>query len=562
MAAVAVLLAAGAGCVGGGEAERLWSGSYGPCTRDADCVTGLKCDLSASLCLARAGQTELLSVLLTPTDGREALIEEQYVGIQAGDDGVLNLLMHRPLRLVGRVYLQGGLPVTADKVRVVAVSEGDIPGKDYHHDASYPTDEAGRFDLLIQNGRTYDIYIQLWEEEAGAPVPPYHLRRSFLPDWGAADPYELKWEIQLPASDGYRIVKGVVYGSSVLKDPLPGAMVFAYSEGSGAMSNSPRCGEDGSFELLLPSGPDGDGRDDWRIHVQSPDSSPLVWEFTSTETFDLTRLTDALVLSIGDAAKQASVTIEPNPLFAGTTGDANAMVSVFLEGRLASGILRMEGQFYADEDWLLPLPPGSYAGALLPAATSVHGLTSFGFDLGEDDLVFKVSPQLKAQVMGRVLAPDGRPVPDAKVTAVYLRPLDNALPLPEHRFETRSDGYALYELWLDPGLYLLYVDPPDDMALPRLILEGVTVDMNQTRDLQLPLPALIRGRIEAAASQGGVEPAAPNGNGAAGISSVRIEVFSAGSAGGKGTCALSQTWSGEDGSYALLIPFRPVQNAD
>jgi hypothetical protein len=127
--------------------------------------------------------------------------------------------------------------------------------------------------------------------------------------------------------------------------------------------------------------------------------------------------------------------------------------------------------------------------------------------------------------------------------------------VPERRFETYSEADGSFLLLLDPGYYLFILDPPEGSGLPRTLLDGLTVDSAQVRQLRFADPLAVTGLISAAASQGAGASLAPGTDtGGSPIAGVKLEFYPADASAPASREPLVTGYSDAKGRYLLVLP--------
>jgi hypothetical protein len=547
------LLALGA-CAGDGSDAAI--PGFGSCGDTSDCAEGLVCSPAWSICVADGGAATLVRARLVPPTESTSWVEEQYGALSLSFDGMLNLLMHRPVQVAGQVYQAGGLPFGDAKLRVVAAAPGEIPGKDYHADA-FQSGGAGGFSINLSPGRLYDIYLDFKAEGDQAlvdPLPPYHVRRSFSPDWASASPWELSWEVILPAPQDYLRISGTLVTTLASGTPVVGARVFAYSRASGDTSTIAETDEAGHFELRVqPPGEDHSLTPEYALHVQASVSNGMVPELITTTSYfffedqDLGRLETGA----GDQLQPFALTV----LLAPGAIPPRTDLTLHLQGQVGLGSLRLEYPVFPDEPLELNLPPGTYTAAVIPGTDSELAVASFSFTLGTVGIAHQLTLEDRPEVSGRLTTSEGNPVPGARLTAVFYSCLGGPVQVPERRFDTTSDADGAFSLLLDPGYYLFILSPPEGSGLPRTLLDGITVDSPQVRLLRFADPIALTGQISGAASQGtsGADNTGTD-SGATPIPGIKLEFYSASGSGPASREPLATGYSDAEGRYLLVLP--------
>ena len=476
------------------------------CGEDSDCPSGLECHLESHLCaLPDLVELDAALRLVPPSEGMVA-VEEQYPQMVVNNRDPLNLKMHRPIQINGRVLLQGAPLVSSQQAHIVAVAPGDIPGLSLHQEAkalqtSYTTGDGTTrtgFEFQVMEDSVYDIYVHLSQAEMGE-VPPVHVRRSFSPKPGSSEPFQLEWDIEVPDFDQYLVVTGTVVSLEDPPSPVQSAKVVGFSQDTGNITSTGVTNAAGEFTVLVPPPADVQGEE---VSFQVRPS--LDNELVPSAVFDDIQVKEDMELgelTVGSLANLVPVTV----LVADEAG-------IFTPQTLGGTVVRFSGgedgsQFLVERtvssqsQVAFSLPPGTYVLSVVPPAYSTLGIHQELLKIdgnGESGQSVQVALQSKPRIHGWVLDPQGAELARAHVVATFTGKgvYPDTAPLATRKVDAWSDDSGHYEMNLDPGQYSLVIDPPAGSGLPRRVLRNVFVSNSQQRTLRISYPVLVTGRID------------------------------------------------------------------
>jgi hypothetical protein len=512
------------------------------CQSDSDCGDGLVCDLKAHRCVADSELSLTGWLRLVPPSQGVQGVEEQYAALELSSREELTLMLHRPIRVTGRVLVEGN-PLSSEKAKIVAVATGAIPDLKVHQDAKVAAtglaggDKPG-FELWVSEDVTYDVYVYLPAGEDGQEYPPYHVRRQFSRRSDPVDPFTYDWQIEVPPPSEYLALTGCI-----LKDgagnPLAGARVTAVSPEGGNLSSTALTDALGCFEVLVQP-PEALEGDEYELRLQpSPENElvPKVPVATATVTGP-TDLGDMTVSGL-DSLLHVSVVLTarldtpPAADFKGKEAEEKAREAAILQqdrlaadlhdsvvrltGQVGDGMLEVErtvvdvkfetdltaGRVQATARVEFDVPPRSYVLSVLPAVESRLGIyQQLVHYYAGDKEVPDLQVFLKDKALTRIRVSDaaGFPVLGAQVMATLTGKgkYPDTAPLPMRKFQAEEDlsEAGLYRMSLDPGEYTLVVDALPGSGLPRLVERNLYISgESQQRSFVMPVPAAITGLV-------------------------------------------------------------------
>jgi hypothetical protein len=237
------------------------------------------------------------------------------------------------------------------------------------------------------------------------------------------------------------------------------------------------------------------------------------------------------------------------------TGAAVRFATVIESGSNGETRYVRVAQTGADGNAAIPLVPGStgqtrdYVVTVIPPADSALGALclatySVGSAVTESPRVGAVIGLPRRVVArGRLLSSKGRPAAMVLVRATRQGNLfkpECGGDLASPPTETMSDASGRYRLMLDPGDYRLEYVPPRGAALPMMVEERVSVVEPLDREVTLPEPVLVEGRVV--------------GPGGEAVGDAEVRAFGKDAAGDIQLQGLAS--SGPDGVFRLVLPRR------
>jgi len=555
------------------------------CQTDNSCMDGLVCDPAVNVCVAPEPADMEISIRLVPPAEGSDMVEEQYAGLDLGESNTFRFVIQRPIRVLGTVTDASGDAV--DDYKIVARSDGEIPGMDYYETSEavavndFTQDYLGGdgFELYLKPDKVYDVYVH---PSSGAPqaFPPFHARRSFTVGEEADHPYTSKWELNLPDPSEYLRISGQVVMSGSSPEPISGAKVFARAPETGETSTSAQTDKDGWFEILVqPPEADDTGllkAPAYEVHVRPSEGNPVVPQVIVATEMIFSEDQDLGFLEVGYMGPSATVTLavqDPSGLFlADRLGDTAVRVS----GEIGKGTVTVEDVVDGTGLVFFSLPPGEYIVSAMPPADGDLALLQQPLTVAVDrpEVNSALRLEQRPELSGWVLSPDGSPVAGVEVTAIFTGKgaYPTTSPLPERSFITTTDDEGAYLLRLDPGQYRIIADPPVVSGLPRRIERYVFVTSSEQRTLWLDKPVVVSGTVEAYPpidAAGRVEPAvfpAPEGEPEIPATitpttplpapDVKVEIYlhEPDADSDEGLPPVAESFTDDTGSYLLILP--------
>lgn len=394
------------------------------CESHSDCDGELVCDLKVGVCVKDEAVKLSAWFRLKPPPKGVLAVEEHYAAMEVSSEQDVQLTLHRPIRVIGRVLLEDN-PLMSQEASIVAVALGTIPDLNIYEDANATqghfdyengmTEQPG-FEFLVAEGVVYDIFVRLAAGTDGAERPPYHVRRSFGKSDMSQDPFAYEWDITVPGEGSYVHLIGCVWTEGEEMVPVVGAEVRAVASESGNESTASVTDEDGCFDVavqplvaLVP--------ETYELRLKGTYVNPLIPSMTLTEvevtqSVEMDKLVDLgelMIPPVGELREYEVVisaavdTSRAEDLWAKNATEyarelAEELASelteelvgtqVLLAGQFAEGTLRLdfevaEATTEIDEEVGLvtvtvrhtfELPPGSYAVNVVPEFHSRFGI--------------------------------------------------------------------------------------------------------------------------------------------------------------------------------------------
>ncbi len=540
------------------------------CDSDRNCEDGLVCHALGRVCAVDQSMPVSGWVRLVPPQDTVLAVEEQYPRIDIETGEPLNLQLHRRIRVTGRVLLEGVATVTSLEANLVAVAVGEIPGLSLHHEARSTKVSFGDgqnktgFELWLAQDQTYDVYVHP-SEPALAHLPPFHVRRSFFPPAQSSTSDEVTWDIELPSEERYLSVRGSLLMTDPFRSPLAQAKVVAFSSTTGRISSTGISDEDGFFEIRLqpPDHPEGET---YVLRLRPTEPNPVVPQLNLIERV-FTESTDLGVLTVPGLSRRVDVTVlvmnESGVHVAGAMHGTTVRLSTTVPG----GLLETETDLDTSGSVRMSVPPGTYVLTVVPSEAAMTGIHQELVAVPEDvpAVVFQVALKDKLKLQGRVLDWKTREVPGARITATFtgkgLYP--ETSPLGTRRTDTVTDSNGSYKLFVDPGQYLLQVDPPERTGLPKTVIPNVYLATSQQRTLYVSSPTVLAGRVfghlvPSGETTANAESPAAGSPFASPVAGVRVEFY--GDVSGRSSqdtvtpVPLAHARTDENGGFVLVLP--------
>jgi hypothetical protein len=521
----------------------------GECEVDGDCPALNAC--LSSMCVARAGPAGYrAAVELEPAlESPHARREHPAVTFTA-DPATLEL----DRRISVHAVLLPAIPEPSDRassVEVVLSLPSLLPGR---------PENSVNADAINQGPRmNYEATVGVPERWLERParlrvVPNMPVDRILCP-WQLDAVVSADLVVPLPGDSDTVRVEGRIVSAA------PDGGMLAYEArlfaGNRLLSNLGRTDANGKFLLRAQKQLLTD-RNDATIEIAQADfknpSTSLVLPFAGESanlgevTFPAIPAPVGFVVPVYDAQSQGTNLKAPV---------AGASVRFFTRiGSATSAEVQYvrTGQTGVEGTATIPLLPGSgsdtreYVVSVVPPADSPTGsLCVPKFFIAAAVATNRVTATIflprKAVLTGQVLRWDGKPAPRMNLRATRI----DASFAPEcgtNLASPPSDGAAAedgtFQLLLDPGDYMLELDPPSGSGLPRHALPLLKVTApNTDLDITLPEGILVDGKVISPAG----EP----------VAATRVRVFPIDGGG----ALLGTTLSGPDGSFRLVLPRLP-----
>ncbi len=447
---------------------------HAPCGSSADCGRkNLIC--FESNCIA-TGTAPPLQVEVTPGGGRYKVTD--FPNRTFPSSGVLDFEVLPPTHVQGSVLRGGVAPMPLSDVEIVLAQDPALlPDRLPLTFQGRTAASTGAFDLLVSPGR----YAVTLLPPNGEPT------QSEVAITITASGTNL--QIPLPGDDAIWRLSGTVVALGV---PVAFASVIAVDDLTRApLAQAIVTDGAGKFSrMLLPENPPP-----FRLRVAASPKAPLLPTFADSEIVP--------VDPSWSAKNPVSVDQDVGAFGAATTltgrvhdADGNPIPSA--EVRVATAAIhKWHWSGFAVTDavglYSLVLPLGTYDITALPPphASSQMLVQPLEMQLQAGTTTLDIScPPRQSIGPTHVFDADGNSVAGAVVTAE--RQADNLVP--RRTYQAVTDDGGAFTVALDPGDYVVSVDPPSDSAAPRLVI-GVSKSGPRLSNLTLPAAAQIHGTV-------------------------------------------------------------------
>ena len=468
----------------GDDAELLDSAVVG-CTTAEQCSPGLTCVSNTCVLPAAAGQ---LSVEVTPA-GDSAFVRTQLLDVPV-DGQTVNIRLTLPTLFEIQVLDSQDVPIAAD-VRLFATNA--IPGRELATSTFVSASDPAPLRLVEGD---YSVFVQP-AIGPGLEVQDFTVRSR--PD------LETK-TFKLP--ERYRRLSGVVTSERSNQVRLGGVRVRAFGDQSGLVSTTTVTDGSGAYELLLP-----DTKDEqfFRVEATQAEDRQPTWSYqrllrveqdedrihdipmelvnpgdqgtARLQIVGLDRLGIPQPVQNALVTLTATVPIDESPHLYTVSGTTNS-----------EGLVRPPGRDIAR----LSLIRARYRVEVLPPSTSEFGQQIATIDLTNAGRGFSLDEQIsvprRTEISGTLRSAQDQPIRQALVS---FRPLRADL-IPR---ETVSDADGLFTVLVDPGPYIMVVEPLEtnvgDEAIPvfTVAVEITDAPSINLSVVQAPVGVVVQGAV-------------------------------------------------------------------
>jgi hypothetical protein len=468
------------------------------CTDNNDCPTNLEC--LESLCTDDDHPTWPLLLRFRPPVNAAAG-DGEVSNVVFGESPILNIpdvKLPVPVEIIGSARLPSGtnLPVkvtaraqsnTYPQLTYVGETTDDVNGPRFalRLPAVWPGEDSSLVAVIYR--------LTVVPKEADR-YPPWTVNPFQIPAEGG------RVNLDLPNPETQISYSAKVLQSNTNLAPVPQLRVYAVDNDGRTISTDVRTDQLGQFTIhfwATSAGMTGT----LRIRP-TPESGPypsLDRPVTVPDSTAMPSDEESVTMTVGNTG-----TVE---WFSGIVRGSDFITGARLHfrGEIGNGVYRYDvvqtndlGHFRA------LLYPGSYTVDIVPPINSRYRITRVTEPV-ESGQEIEFRPQKRANVSGRILAPDGEPIANATVEATLqkasfadprLSRENEVSPSRRQRIQTNNSGG--YVLQLDPGSHDLRIVPPTVSGLPdfRQRLEITALDTILTDvDIQIPPASGLQVRV-------------------------------------------------------------------
>jgi hypothetical protein len=534
---VAAALAAAGACGADDEGE---------CSRDSQCASGSACVSHG--CVVRIGpeaqrwSLEVAPKLETPYAVRE--LPDHLLG-----SGPVLLEVDRPISMSARIGRQAYEPSeTPSSVHVVLSVASTIPGR---RGLQFEGDGVS-----TGAGQPYEAKVSLPSAVIGRPgqlmVVPLAPLDRWMPPWVFDVMVTESTTVALPGTEGVLTLEGSVDAAPPTgTEPVPyDGRLFIRDR---LVSNVARTDPAGKLLLRVQKSV-AQGAAEMRLELGPADRAQALATVAARIAQGQTNLPSLRippfpapvafvipVVAADDGSRVTGATVRfATVIEAGTSGETR-YVRVAQTGADGNATISLiPGSTGQTRDYVVTVipPPTSELGALCLATYSVGSAVTDAPRVGA-----VITVPRRVETRGRLLSSRRRAAAMVRVRATRQGDLfkpECGGDLASPPAEAVSDGAGRFRLALDPGDYRLEYLPAAGAALPMLIEERVAVADLIDREVTLPEPVLVEGRV---VGPGG-EP----------IADSEVRAFGKSTAGDIQLQGVAS--SGSDGGFRLVLPRR------
>lgn len=459
------------------------------CESDAECSTDRSCN--RGVCLSRERRNWVLDLEIRPAPSSNFVANQQrQVTVPALSEWAIVLPV--PVIHQTTVVDAEGAFVDADLAFRPVDRIEDRP-----LDLSHRTLQGQPALVPLPTG-VYDIRISPLD----AARPPVEVEGFVV------QPGEMLRRKELVLPERYRELRGEVRARVSVDQRLSGVEVFATGIETGLASTRAISDLDGRYAIALPSSKDTA----FRLTAQLPDDLQPSWQFEQIVRVPMEEDREKAI-ELDLPAEVVRGNAELNVVGIGPQGpepvaDAlvvlTASVASIVSGRSyqVSGRTDGEGNLRVRGEAVVPVLRGLYLASVEPPPRSRFARSTELLDLSAVRNTFTVEAQLaltpRVRVEGSVADADGARAERAQLT---FEPVDSGTRAPT----TETDENGRYSLDLDPGRYVLLVDPPVQAsptrssprhAVPIIVPGGL--ETFEVREVIIPLGIPVDGVVVSA----------------------------------------------------------------
>ncbi|MBN1947432.1 MAG: carboxypeptidase regulatory-like domain-containing protein [Bradymonadales bacterium] len=426
-------------------------------------------------------QTVTLALRVQP-DAQSGLLEQHFTDlVMTPDMDPIDITLHQPTSVQGRIYINAEQPVPVTGARVLFRLKGGMPNLPLTRETT--TDAvSGEYQIELVPG-TYQVTILIDD----AAFPPF--REGELTVSGGI----FHWSISLTDPDSYYLIQGqlVRMRSGVLEEeaesPISGATVSLESvPGGTAVSTSALTDVAGHFSVRVPP-----GEREYAIRISPSEENKLIPNLT-LEQVSIAESVDLGVILAGEWADPVQIGGIVNGLNGIATPVAGA--TFFLRSEMESGTFSRIALTGTDGSFSEQIIPGDYQITVVPPAIVDWAATTFQQSWHQSQLDQQFDLAQKPVLQGVVTGPDGLGLAGITMSATPIGYPVSSLSLNPVQDETDSNG--LFQLRVHPGRQLILAIPASNSCMSPVVEDSIEVSQSGVQlSIQLQEYGCITGRI-------------------------------------------------------------------
>lgn len=472
----------------------------GACTVDADCVTGLKCYEGRFCVAATVAETPVVVRVSPPADSGFVVEQFNLTLTGASQNEMRKLVLTEPAVVHGTVTQKGNLLSASIPGTLLATAPGDVEGRQLSFQAtSYSalkrfsgSEVPQGYELRVQKGHNYAV--TFWPQSD--QIPPHY---STLKAGDSID----QWNLTLPADSELKVLTGRVLGGE--GKPVVGLSVWLRDGDGQAWSTRGKTDATGQYSFKVdPTAPPAHlvfGPDPASVdpsvtvlpagEVAGPVEVTLVTgELPAIQLADIPTMTESVLHVLGpDGQPVAGAAVH----FTMKLADLPDEVTLARLGLTWSAVTDASGVVR------LLVPPLVGDLQITPPPKSTAARQSWqGVKLAAGDSERQLGHRVK--MSGVVHDYSSTPVANALVTwhEIEMEGDGDDGDGDEATFTVQPDALGQFTVWVDPGKYAVWVEPPPGSHLARVLarIDEVTADSSSTPwALVLPPPMVLAGDV-------------------------------------------------------------------
>lgn len=478
----------------------------GPCVENGGCRAGLKC-YQQRICVAADVPATPVVVRLTPP-ADSGLLVEQFDLVLDGESQAqpVKLVLTDPAVVRGTVTQQGNPLAESIPGTLIATAPAAVDGRDLSYTATSfavkkrfsGADQPLGYELRVQPGFTYSL--AFWPESKDFP--------PFYPDSITVNGTLTNWAIELPGQAQLLHVSGQI----VLADHALAGLRITLEDTQGRVRSTQAVTDDkGAFTLLVDPATTGGV-----LHLEPatantplprgrlPIPANLAKAALKNATIDLG------TMDLGKSAPPLPVQVDVRGVNGGQLAGALVTVAHVLAGPKpgAAGLeVSVTGHADGNGQFATEMPPGPLTVTVVPQPKSASAVQQWTGDFQGQPIVVKCPGRVVLK--GEVRDFTEKLIDDAEVTLRRIGASgtsDASVAANDQPIAATTDGKGSFKALLDPGSYVVWVEPSKKSGLPRVLAARVDVSADAgpapaPLQLRLPPPMVFAGSVLSAAGK-------------------------------------------------------------